>query len=214
MEATENVEAGAVHVCDTCFKSYQRRAYRKDRSFVPLQSICSSQTILTSPTDCFTGDLLMRHRRRCQRPRNPLTRRKACDSCAQAKAKCDYKQPTCYRCTKRNISCQYVTSNDPTDLHEDNLDDANGQASLETGRTGAAGMDYSCVSSGSLPRSSAESPQISSPWRLQMSPWPLPFDDIDATLQGSVYPDISSFAAVDGVFGIADTNGPIQASVS
>ena len=156
----------------------------------------------------------MRHRRRCQRPKNPLTRRKACDACAQAKAKCDYKQPMCSRCAKRNISCQYVTSNDPTDLHGDNLDDANRQASLETGRTGAAGMDYSFVSSGSLPRSSAESPQIASPWRLQISPWPLPFDDIDTTLQGSACPDISSFEAVDGVFGIADPNGPTQASAS
>lgn len=156
----------------------------------------------------------MRHRRRCQRPKNPLTRRKACDACAQAKAKCDYSQPTCSRCAKRSISCQYVTSNDHTDLHGDNLDDANRQASLETGRTEAADIDYSCVSSASLPSSSAESFEISSPWRLQMSPWPLPFDDIDTTLQGSAYPDISSFAAVDEVFGIANPNHPTQASAS
>ena len=156
----------------------------------------------------------MRHRRRCQRPKNPLTRRKACDACAQAKAKCDYKQPTCSRCAKRSISCHYVTSNNPTDLHRDNLDDANRQASLETDRTEAADMGYSCGSSGSVPGSSAESSEMSSPWRLQMSLWPLPFDDIDTTLQGSAYPDMSSFAAVDEVFGIADPNDPTQASAS
>ncbi|EPS29832.1 hypothetical protein PDE_04782 [Penicillium oxalicum 114-2] len=67
------------HICDFCFKSYQRR------------------------------DLLLRHRRRCLRSDKPTTRRKACNACVQAKAKCCYTQPTCSRCAKRNIVCKYAS---------------------------------------------------------------------------------------------------------
>ncbi|KAL5366535.1 hypothetical protein BJX96DRAFT_38134 [Aspergillus floccosus] len=67
------------HVCDSCFKSYQRR------------------------------DLLLRHRRRCLRSNKPTMRRKACNACVQAKTKCCYTQPTCSRCTKRGIICEYVS---------------------------------------------------------------------------------------------------------
>jgi hypothetical protein len=52
----------------------------------------------------------MRHRRRCQGPRKLMNRRKACDACVQAKAKCCYTQPTCSRCTKRGMQCVYVAS--------------------------------------------------------------------------------------------------------
>ncbi|KAL6894778.1 hypothetical protein GGI43DRAFT_132172 [Trichoderma evansii] len=69
----------AILTCERCFKSYQRR------------------------------DLLMRHRRRCQGPKRLVNRRKACDACVQAKAKCCYTQPTCSRCSKRGTPCVYVT---------------------------------------------------------------------------------------------------------
>ncbi|KAL3422093.1 hypothetical protein PVAG01_06249 [Phlyctema vagabunda] len=65
-------------LCELCSKPYQRR------------------------------DLLMRHRRRCQGPRKPIHRRKACDSCVQAKAKCCYTQPTCTRCANRGTECVYI----------------------------------------------------------------------------------------------------------
>ncbi|GFF61597.1 sterigmatocystin biosynthesis regulatory protein [Aspergillus udagawae] len=67
------------HVCDSCFKSYQRR------------------------------DLLLRHRRRCLRSDKPTMRRKACNACVQAKTKCCYTQPTCSRCAKRGIVCEYMS---------------------------------------------------------------------------------------------------------
>lgn len=50
----------------------------------------------------------MRHRRRCHGPRKQISRRKACDECVQAKAKCDYLQPACSRCTKRRTPCVYA----------------------------------------------------------------------------------------------------------
>ncbi|PVH91552.1 hypothetical protein DM02DRAFT_636054 [Periconia macrospinosa] len=56
------------------------------------------------------GDLLMRHRRRCQGPISAPTRRKACDACVQAKTKCCYSQPTCSRCAKRGQPCVYLTN--------------------------------------------------------------------------------------------------------
>jgi hypothetical protein len=59
-----------------------------------------------------TGDLLMRHRRRCKGPIKLTTRRKACDACFQAKVKCCYTQPTCTRCTKRGTPCIYATSSE------------------------------------------------------------------------------------------------------
>ncbi|KAF7128357.1 hypothetical protein CNMCM5793_003087 [Aspergillus hiratsukae] len=37
-------------------------------------------------------------------------RRKACNACVQAKTKCCYTQPTCSRCAKRGIHCEYVTA--------------------------------------------------------------------------------------------------------
>ncbi|KAH2279149.1 hypothetical protein KXW96_007901 [Aspergillus fumigatus] len=67
------------HVCDSCFKSYQRR------------------------------DLLLRHRRRCLRSDKPAMRRKACNACVQAKTKCCYTQPTCSRCAKRGLVCEYMS---------------------------------------------------------------------------------------------------------
>jgi Fungal Zn(2)-Cys(6) binuclear cluster domain len=59
-----------------------------------------------------TGDLLMRHRRRCKGPIKSSNRRKACDACFHAKVKCCYTQPTCTRCTKRGTPCIYATSSE------------------------------------------------------------------------------------------------------
>lgn len=57
-----------------------------------------------------SADLLRRHRRRCRGPRKPINRRKACDTCVQAKSKCDYTQPACTRCAKRGTQCVYAVS--------------------------------------------------------------------------------------------------------
>ncbi|KAH8664798.1 hypothetical protein BGZ61DRAFT_366880 [Ilyonectria robusta] len=73
--------------CESCFKTYQRPGINSR-----------------------VGDLLMRHRRRCQGPRMPTSRRKACNACVLAKTKCCYTQPTCTRCSKRGIQCVYSIS--------------------------------------------------------------------------------------------------------
>ncbi|OJJ78545.1 Zn(II)2Cys6 transcription factor domain-containing protein [Aspergillus glaucus CBS 516.65] len=68
----------------------------------------------------------MRHRRRCLQSNKFTTRRKACNACVQAKAKCCYTQPTCSRCAKRGIRCEYVTiasSESSTNTNTDSADD-------------------------------------------------------------------------------------------
>ncbi|EAW09028.1 Zn(II)2Cys6 transcription factor domain-containing protein [Aspergillus clavatus NRRL 1] len=40
-------------------------------------------------------------------------RRKACNACVQAKTKCCYTQPTCSRCAKRGLACEYVSTTNP-----------------------------------------------------------------------------------------------------
>ena len=169
--------------------------------YYPIPILCSHQLILLDAT----GDLLMRHRRRCQKPKNSLTRRKACDICVQAKAKCDYKQPTCSRCAKRDTSCHYVSSGNSTDLNENNLDDASSRASVETSRTQAADVDYSSVPTTTPAGTLGEPFELTPSWSLQAPSWPLLFDDIDTTMQGSQY---------DRIFGIADPDNSVPVSAS
>ncbi|KAF4214208.1 hypothetical protein CNMCM8980_006893 [Aspergillus fumigatiaffinis] len=83
MPASESSNDG--HQCDSCFKTYQRHRW------IP-------------------GDLLLRHRRRCLRSNKPKIRRKACNACVLAKTKCCCTQPTCSRCAKRGISCEYLST--------------------------------------------------------------------------------------------------------
>lgn len=147
----------------------------------------------------------MRHRRRCQKPKNSLTRRKACDTCVQAKAKCDYKQPTCSRCAKRATLCHYVTSGNSTDPNENNLDDASSRASPETSRPHAAAVDYSSVPTATPAVTLGEPFELAPSWNLQAPSWPLLFDDIDTTMQDSEY---------DGIFGIADPDNSAPLSTS
>ncbi|KAF1988170.1 hypothetical protein K402DRAFT_402874 [Aulographum hederae CBS 113979] len=52
-------------------------------------------------------DLLARHRRSCQ-PNKITSKRKACSACVKAKSKCCYSQPTCSRCQKRSLLCEYL----------------------------------------------------------------------------------------------------------
>lgn len=56
------------------------------------------------------GDLLIRHRRRCQGPKRYINRRKACNACVKARAKCCYTRPACLRCVSRGTECIYSTS--------------------------------------------------------------------------------------------------------
>lgn len=70
------------------------------------------------------GDLLMRHRRRCQ-PNKVFSKRKACMACVKAKIRCSYTQPSCLRCSKREIACEYP-------IHLDNTPAMNDFNSTET----------------------------------------------------------------------------------
>ena len=157
--------------------------------------------------DCFItiGDLLLRHRRRCQRPNKPLTRRKACDVCVQAKAKCDYNQPTCSRCAKRGTSCHYLSGN-TTDSNGSNPDESNGHQTAD--------MDCSPVIVTSSVGNLAELADVSPAWSSQVPLWPLPFDDSDINLQGSASPDMSTFAEVNRILGIADSDNSTPTSTS
>ena len=56
----------------------------------------------------------MRHRRRCQLRGRAVSKRKACSSCVKAKIKCSYTKPTCARCEKRGLSCEYLVHKDDT----------------------------------------------------------------------------------------------------
>lgn len=51
--------------------------------------------------------LLVRHRRHCN-PNKVTSKRKACGACVQARSKCCLRQPTCSRCTARNLVCAHV----------------------------------------------------------------------------------------------------------
>ena len=68
----------------------------------------------------------MRHRRRCQGPKSSNLRRKACDSCVRAKARCCYSQPTCLRCRTRGKTCVYSTP--PTASISSTLQELGGRA--------------------------------------------------------------------------------------
>ncbi len=165
---------------------------------------------VTCPTDCTdtTGDLLLRHRRRCQKASKPLTRRKACDVCVQAKAKCCYSQPTCSRCAKRGLLCQYISSVDSTASNENNVEDASRRASLDNHRGQAADAAYLSVSGTSPAGNLAEAFEVPSSWSSQLSPWSL--DALEIPLQGLTPPAGSGFVAVDENLGDAnpDTSTP------
>ncbi|GIJ99676.1 hypothetical protein Aspvir_003677 [Aspergillus viridinutans] len=93
------------HQCNSCFKTYQRR------------------------------DLLLRHRRRCLRSSKPRVRRKACNACVLAKTKCCCTQPTCSRCAKRGIPCEYVSSaNTAASIPSDSSDSSSSPATRDQPR--------------------------------------------------------------------------------
>jgi hypothetical protein len=102
--------------CELCFKSHQRRVFFISHQSLVLHLPISSSFSLSLITTCFVadnppvGELLLRHRRRCQGPKKSTNRRKACDACVQAKAKCSYAQPACSRCAMRGAPCVYATS--------------------------------------------------------------------------------------------------------
>ncbi|KAJ5083045.1 hypothetical protein N7532_012088 [Penicillium argentinense] len=73
---------------------------------------CRPASYLSRRLTSTPGDLLLRHRRRCQFPKKS-TRRKACNACVQAKAKCTYTRP-CARCVKRGVPCAYASQ--PSDV--------------------------------------------------------------------------------------------------
>lgn len=55
------------------------------------------------------GDLVQRHRRHCD-PRKTVSKRKSCDACVQTRSKCCLSQPTCSRCSRRGLVCEYAAA--------------------------------------------------------------------------------------------------------
>ncbi|KZF24890.1 hypothetical protein L228DRAFT_243632 [Xylona heveae TC161] len=131
------------HACDKCLKTYQRR------------------------------DLLLRHRRRCLRLKKSMTRRKACNACVQAKAKCSYAQPSCSRCAQRGIPCQYLS----LPIREDERAKAGDMSGESTSQPTDAsdppvrGNTFAETMAGSVEPSSTGGSQLF-PWSLDKSDLP------------------------------------------
>ncbi|KAI5782515.1 hypothetical protein FPQ18DRAFT_267421 [Pyronema domesticum] len=69
-----------VYVCNVCHKAFEKRTSRD------------------------------RHTRRCRnkRPEDTIPRKKSCNHCATAKARCDQRRPNCTRCRTKGLGCQYA----------------------------------------------------------------------------------------------------------
>ncbi|PVH92467.1 hypothetical protein DM02DRAFT_646904 [Periconia macrospinosa] len=148
------------------------------------------------------GDLLMRHRRRCQSPTNPPTRRKACNACVQAKTKCCYSQPTCSRCAKRGQPCVYLTNPRASSAdHGSELFEASDETGADT---------------------PAREPQpLQLPWDSPLSSWPMEvFGVITATatsqsfLSPSVITDLHSRSTSEMLLSTSSWNIPLSMSVT
>ncbi|KAH7064421.1 hypothetical protein BKA63DRAFT_173219 [Paraphoma chrysanthemicola] len=50
---------------------------------------------------------LIRHATRCTLGPAPSLRQKSCRACTTSKTKCDLQRPTCVRCKRKNVSCEY-----------------------------------------------------------------------------------------------------------
>ena len=167
-------ESAEPHVCETCLKSYQRR------------------------------DLLLRHRRRCLRPSKPIIRRKACDTCVKAKAKCCYSQPRCSRCTKRNIYCRYVLSDSAAEraLNLGNNDDMAHKGSPEASHGEAS--EKSALTSVT---ETFDLPDLLSP---SGSLWFL--ENFDIPMQSTI--PITGLPATDAVLNTQSTGAPQEGILS
>ncbi|KZM27772.1 sequence-specific DNA binding RNA polymerase II transcription factor [Ascochyta rabiei] len=147
--------------CELCFKSYQRR------------------------------DLLIRHRRRCQGPSNPQTRRKACNACVQAKTKCCYSQPTCSRCAKRGQPCVYVSNSATDSSIMDSFEPSDGSTDTPTSDAQAATYQSGTFGATTEP---LELPLLDSP----MSLWTLDAFDMPLSNNGMTNLSFSKSTAVTG----------------
>lgn len=173
-DRTNSVTAGLT--CERCFKSYQRRVFLRPVSTTSsLLILTLTYTGLLSPllTILVLGDLLMRHRRRCQGPKKLMNRRKACDACVQAKARCCFTQPTCSRCAKRGLQCVYAAASaasisDHSEQRNEAADYPN--LRLQSSSSGAVNSVFS---------SQLFEPELSA-WDLSSSSYPL--EAFDMTL--------------------------------
>ena len=62
--------------------------------------------------------------------------RDSCEACAASKVKCNKEKPTCARCTRRNIQCEYVVTKRAGRKH-----DSRKMASTQTGSTTSSDAD-------------------------------------------------------------------------
>jgi len=117
----------------------------------------------------------MRHRRRCRGPAKSGNRRKACDACVQAKAKCCYTQPTCSRCARRGTICHYSAL---SAVQAWNFPEHMEEASSVRNQS-----LQSCLSTGSL----SSVPELPT-WNFPISPYPLDTFDLNIADFANVSP--------------------------
>ena len=73
---------------------------------------CARSTFSTgfSQLMSITEPSLRRHAKRCPELKTLNSRQKSCKHCSLTKVRCDLQRPTCSRCLRREISCEYATN--------------------------------------------------------------------------------------------------------
>ncbi|GIJ86351.1 hypothetical protein Asppvi_005239 [Aspergillus pseudoviridinutans] len=126
--------------------------------------------------DAYQCDLLLRHRRRCLRSTKPKVRRKACNACVQAKTKCCCTQPTCSRCAKRGVRCEYVSiANTAASIPSDSSDSTSSPSARDHPRPDETRVSTTDFPSLWSPRSTLDGPGDDSldSWSSQNFIWTL-----------------------------------------
>ncbi|KAK7055088.1 C6 finger domain protein [Favolaschia claudopus] len=97
------------------------------------------------------------------------SRKKSCQKCAEAKARCDLQRPICSRCQGRNISCQWFTV-DPPDVPP-SIYASIEEACPPLSELGAEELGFSVPSASTSP-ATVESMRIGSRWLDALIPPP------------------------------------------
>ena len=117
----------------------------------------------------------MRHRKRCRGPAKRGERRKACNACVQAKAKCCHTQPTCSRCAKRGTECVYSAPSAVQAWHyPEHMEEASSVRNQSPQPCPSAGNQSSV-------------PELPT-WHFPLSPYPLDTFDLNITDFANVSP--------------------------
>ncbi|ETS76959.1 hypothetical protein PFICI_10833 [Pestalotiopsis fici W106-1] len=89
-------------------------------------TITSPSTLLSNPT---------------QPPAQPLKLRDSCHACASSKVKCHKEKPTCSRCRKRGITCEYFAHRRPGRKQENRAKDTTNHVERQENTTAVEMLD-------------------------------------------------------------------------